>query len=140
MEKVIRAFHYLSFIKYPILLIGLYFYSKPFFSDGDDMLSNMNTGLIFVGIGISLDSLKDYGKLNWLDKTVLYRPALAKYYFILLGVAILSLIFVGIKGYLSTNENNLKELSIGFIVFGVGMIGFLKSGIEATKKYIDEQK
>lgn len=94
-------------------------------------------GLILMGLSLGLDSLKDYGKLNWLDKKVLHKPKIAKYYFIILGLLILSLIVNGMLGYFSTEDSNTKELSIGLIVFGIGCIGFLKSGIQATKDYME---
>ena len=108
--------------------------------DDSNYLGDTNTGLIFLGLGISLDSLKDYKKLTWLDKQVLHRPKLAKYYFALIAMIILGTIIVGAKGYFSAEKNNLKELSVGLIVLGIGAIGFLKSGIEATKSYIDQNK
>lgn len=93
-----------------------------------------------MGIALGLDSLKNYQKLNWLDKKVYHKPKIAKYYFILFGLVILAFIVFGIVGYLSANENTLKDLSIGFIIFGIGTIGFLKSGIQATKDYMEAEK
>ncbi len=140
MEKLIKVFHYLSFIKYPLLLIALYFCYRPIVLDKIDFLEDLNNGLIFLGLGIGLDSLKDYEKLNWLDRKVLHKPKIATYYFIIMGLIIFGFIFLGIKGYVSVDDSKLKELSIGLIVTGIGTIGFLKSGIEATKSYIEKQK
>lgn len=140
MEKVIRVFHYFSFIKYPILTIGIYYFYKPFFSENSNLLENYNYGLIFLGLGMGLDSLKDYGKLTWFDKKVYHKPKIAKYYFSILGIVILSIIASGVIGYFSTEQSTLKELSIGFIIFGIGTIGILKAGIQATKDYIETEK
>ena len=140
MNSIIRLFHYISFIKYPLLAVAVYFCYRPVLFDDSNYLGDTNTGLIFLGLGISLDSLKDYKKLTWLDKQVLHRPKLAKYYFALIAMIILGTIIVGAKGYFSAEKNNLKELSVGLIVLGIGAIGFLKSGIEATKSYIDQNK
>ena len=140
MNKVIKVFHYLSFIKYPILIIGIYYFYKPFFSENSNLLENYNYGLIFLGLGMGLDSLKDYGKLTWLDKKVYLKPKIAKYYFSILGIVILSVIVSGIIGYFSTEKNTLKELSIGFIIFGIGTIGILKAGIQATKDFMKMEK
>ena len=122
------------------MLLGLYFMYEPILMENSDSLTGLNTGLILVGLGISLDSLKDYGKLNWLDKQVLHKPKIAKYYFILIGLFILGLILIGLNAYFSTEDNKLKELSIGIIVFGIGSVGFLKSGIQATKDYMETKK
>ena len=140
MEKVIKLFHYFSFIKYPILFIGIYYFYKPYFSEGINLLESYNYGLIFFGLGMGLDSLKDYGKLTWLDKKVYHKPKIAKYFFIVLGLAIFMVIISGIIGYYSTEQNTLKELSIGFIIFGIGAIGVLKSGIQATKDFMEKER
>lgn len=137
MEKVIKFFHYLSFVKYPILVIGLYFVYQPLLSEHSNLLDSYNNGLILLGLGIGLDSLKDYKKLTWLDKKVYHKPHVAKYYFCALGAIILTFIALGIYGYFSTDQNALKELSIGFVIFGIGAIGILKSGIGATKQYME---
>ena len=89
---------------------------------------------------MGLDSLKDYGKLTWLDKKVYHKPKIAKYYFSVLGLVILSVIISGIIGYFSTEQNALKELSIGFIIFGIGTIGILKAGIQVTKNFMETEK
>ena len=62
MEKLIRAFSYVSFIKYPIMLAAVYFAYKPVILGQTDFLTGMNTALILIGVGFSLDSLKDYEK------------------------------------------------------------------------------
>jgi len=109
MEKLIKIFHYISFIKYPLLLIALYFCYKPVLLDQIDFLENFNIGLIFLGLAIGLDSLKDYEKLNWLDRKVLHKPKIAKYYFIYLGLIIFGFIFLGLKNYLSQDDSKLVE-------------------------------
>ena len=122
------------------MLLAIYFVYEPILMEKSDTLTGLNTGLILMGIGISLDSLKDYGKLNWLDKKVLHKPIIAKYYFILIGLGILSMILIGLNAYFSSEDNALMELSIGIIIFGIGMVGFLKSGIQATKDYMESVK
>ena len=122
------------------MLLGLYFAYEPILMEKSDTLTGLNTGLILIGLGISLDSLKDYGKLNWLDKKVLHKPKIAKYYFIFIALCILGMIIIGLNAYFSTEDSKLKELSIGIIVFGIGTVGFLKSGIQATKDYMETEK
>lgn len=137
MKKIIRILHYISFSKYPILLISIYFCYKPILQSDTDFFKNLNIGLIFLGVGLSLDSLKDYKKLNWLDKKVLHNPKIAKYYFLYIGIITLGFILIGIFCYLKP-DNQLNEISIGLIVMGIGMLGFLKSGIETTKDYMEK--
>ena len=138
MAGLIRVFHYVSFVKYPLLLLALYFIYRPILFDDTDVVSNFNTGLIFMGIGFGLDSLKDYKKLNWLDRQVLHRPKVARFYLAVMALVIFSFIGMGVKAYFSTEDSTLKEVAIGLIVFGIGAIGFLKSGIEAAKDGMEQ--
>lgn len=139
MEKVIKIFHYISFIKYPISLIGMYYFYKPIFFGNANLLESYNYGLIFLGLGIGLDSLKDYEKLTWIDKKVYHKPKIAKYYFIFFGFLVLGLIASGVIGYFTKEDNVIKELSIGFIIFGFGALSVLKSGILATKDFMESE-
>ena len=91
-----------------------------------------------MGIGFGLDSLKDYKKLNWLDRQVLHRPKVARFYLAVMALVIFSFIGMGVKAYFSTEDSTLKEVAIGLIVFGIGAIGFLKSGIEAAKDGMEQ--
>lgn len=43
-EKVIRIFHFISFVKYPILLLGLFFVYRPILSEASDLFVDFNTG------------------------------------------------------------------------------------------------
>ncbi|MEM6686602.1 MAG: hypothetical protein AAF617_12545, partial [Bacteroidota bacterium] len=137
MEKVIRIFHYISFIKYPILIMAVYYMYKPYFTDGVNKLESYNTGLIIFGVAMAFESLKDHKRLTWLDKKVFHKPKIAIYYFIILGCMIITIIAMGCVGYFSAKEGILKEVGMGLIVTGIGTIGLLKSGIEATKYYME---
>ena len=142
MEKTIKIFHYISFIKYPLMLLGVFFSYRPlFFPDASPgMFADQNTALIFIGLALSLDSLKDYNKLTWLDKKVYHRPKVAQGYFFIAGIIIAFFIGVGIWGYFIAADTPVGELSFGLIVLAIGMIGLLKSGIDATMSYIKEER
>lgn len=140
MDKVIKIFHWLSYIKYPILIIGIYYFYTPILFENQNLLESYNNGLIFLGLGMGLDSLKDYGKLTWLDKQVYHKPEIAKYYFIFIGFVFTGFIIFGVIGYFSSEVSVLKELSIGFIVFGLGSLGVLKAGIQVTKDFMESIK
>ena len=137
MKRVLNTFHLISHIKYPLLILALYFLYRTILFDAEPSLEDINTALILMGIGISLDSLKDYGKLNWLDKKVLHRPKRAKIYLLALGLLLLFVIMFGAYGYFFVQEGPIKELSIGMIVFAIGCLGMLKSGIQATKSHME---
>lgn len=137
MKKVFNVFHYISLVKYPIMIYGLYYMNRYLFVENPDIISDYNTGFILMGIGIGLDSLKDYDKLTWLDKKVYHNPKRASIYLVIVALSILTIILVGLYFYLSTEETAFKELSIGFIVLGIGSIGVLKAGMQATKDYMN---
>jgi uncharacterized membrane protein YidH (DUF202 family) len=139
MEKVIKIFHYISFIKYPILIVAVYYMYKPFFNNHENLLESYNTGLIVFGIAMAFESLKDYNRLTWLDKKVFHKPKVAKYYFIFLGLLILFIIIMGCVGYFSAKESILKEIGIGLIVTGIGTLGLLKSSIQVTKDFMEKE-
>ena len=44
-------------------------------------------------------------------------------------------IIIGLVAYFSANESKLKELSIGIIVLGIGLIGMLKTAIEMFENH-----
>ena len=48
---------------------------------------------------------------------------------------ILFLHIFGLKGYFLSNEGVLKDLSVGIIVLGLGMFGFLKAAIEMFENH-----
>lgn len=137
MEKVIKLFHYISYIKYPVLIIGIFFFYEPFFTNYSNLFESYNSGLIFLGLGMGLDSLKDYGKLTWIDKKVYHKPKIAKYYFLFFGLMVLNFIVVGAFGYFWTQETILNQLSIGLIVLGIGTLAVLKAGIQATIDFME---
>jgi len=118
----------------------MYYFYKPLFIKSTNLFENYNYGLIFLGLGMGLDSLKDYAKLTWIDKKVYHKPKIAKYYFSIVGLVIMGLIISGIIGYFSSDQNTLKELSIGLIIFGIGTIGVLKAGIQVTKDFMEMGK
>ena len=138
MGSLIKFFHYVSFAKYPLLLLSLYFVYQPILNENADTVSNFNNGLVFMGLGLGLDSLKDYKKLNWLDRQVLHRPRVAQIYLAIMALAIFSILSLGVKAYFSAQTSALEEVAIGLIVFGIGAIGFLKSGIEAAKDSMEQ--
>ncbi|MEL7121779.1 MAG: hypothetical protein AAFO07_20185, partial [Bacteroidota bacterium] len=73
-----------------------------------------------------------------LDKKVYHRPNVARYYFLFAGLIILIFMVVGVWRYFKADDSPIKELSFGIIVLAIGMIGLLKSGIDATMSYIKE--
>ena len=71
MKNTKQIFHTLSYIQYPLLLIGLFLISKPFFqgfeflsSNAEYLFQSYNKALIFLGLALSFASLQDVSKTS----------------------------------------------------------------------------
>ncbi len=52
----------------------------------------------------------------------------------------LSTLVFGVFGYFFTENENIKEVSFGTIVFAVGLISFTKTGIEIFENHRKDKK
>lgn len=71
MKNINQIFHNLSYVQYPLLLIGLFLVVKPFFKGFDYLSSNPETlfrtynyALLFFGLTLSFASLQDSRKTS----------------------------------------------------------------------------
>ena len=82
-----KVFHYISYLQYPLILIGIYFGVIPYLSgldmlvDNPDILfNNLNSSLIFIGLGTSFSSLQDTSKTqNNFSKKIWENPRKGKW-------------------------------------------------------------
>jgi hypothetical protein len=131
MSKIKQIFHLISYLQYPAMITGLFYALKPFFDGGNVDLENLNNGLVFVGLGISLSTLEDITKTqNNLFKLIRKNPRTGKTIIILMSVITFLILVLGIFGIFFSGNDMLNELYFGLILLGVGLIGFLKSAIE----------
>jgi hypothetical protein len=131
-----QLFHYISYLQYPLMLIGTYYAFKPIIFGYDSMWEDYNTLLIFSGLGISFSTLQDTSKTqNTLSKRIWENPKYGK--IALTAIAAMALLFIltGMATLFGMSESDLKELSLGLIVFGIGMIGMLKAAIEMFENH-----
>jgi magnesium-transporting ATPase (P-type) len=134
-------FHYISYLQYPLMLIGLYFAFKPYFlgieqlrENPDLIFKNLNSLLIFMGLGVSFSSLQDTTKTqNKFSEKIWKNPKKGK-------LMIVFFLTFGLIGYYFAKVGVLKELSIGIIVLGLGMFGFLKAAIEMFENHRTDKK
>ena len=133
MEKYKRLFHYLSFIQYPFLLIGLYYSYKPLLFDDGEIWNDFNFCLTFIGIGISFSSLADISRKSKLSKKLFRNKKFIKGFFIYLIILVLIIMASGIFCLFFTKIKPLNDLAIGILVFGIGVIGILRMTIEAVE-------
>lgn len=131
-----KTFHYISYLQYPLMVIGLFYCYKPLFGNPDMIWADLNKGLIFFGLGISFSTLQDTTKTqNKISKRVFENPRYAKAFLILILAQILFFILLGMIGLFLSEETPINELSFGIISIGIGFIGVLKSAIEMAHNH-----
>ena len=131
-------FHYISYLQYPLMLIGLYFAVQPYFQgfelikeNPEVVFQSLNTVLIFMGLSVSFSSLQDTSKTqNEFSKKVWQDPVKGRIMIILMASMVILFLTFGLIGYFISDQGTLKDLSIGIIIFALGMFGFLKTAIE----------
>ena len=136
--KIKLLFHYLSYLQYPLMIFVIYFALEPylngFFESEDKMnlaLDSINNMMIFLGLGISFSSLQDTTKTSLkFEKKIWEDPKKGIWIIALIILLSFSTLAFGVFGYFITENEQIKEVSFGAIVLGVGLLGFLKTGIE----------
>jgi glucose uptake protein GlcU len=134
-------FQKVSYLQYPLMFTAMYYILKPYFIGFDTIFVNYNYALIFMGLGISFSTLQDTTKTqNEFSKKVWENPIKGKLALMIISFLALFLILIGFYGvYISENEN-LKQLSYGIIVLGIGIVGLLKSAIEMFENHRLDKK
>ncbi len=141
--KVKNIFQYISYLQYPLMLIALFFVFKPYLNgfkitseQVDSIIRNFNSSLIFMGLGISFSTLQDTTKTqNDFSKRIWESPKKGKIALLIISMMALSTILFGIYGLYISERESIKELSFGFIVLGIGLIGLLKTAIEMFENH-----
>jgi len=133
MKNYKNLFHYISFLQYPFLLIGLYYSYKHTFYENTQIWADINYSLLFIGIGISFASFADLSRKSKIEKKLMKNKKFVKAFLIYLIILILIIIGVGVYSLFFTNIKPLQELAVGIIVFGIGVIGLLKTFIDSVE-------
>lgn len=137
-----QLFHIISYLQYPFLLLALFFMLKPYYnffvnSDVKSFLVNANIALVFIGIGISFSTLQDTAKTqNQFSKRIWQNPKKGKRAIVLISALTLLIFILGFLGYFINNDGALKEISLGLIVLGIGLIGLLKTALEMFDNHV----
>ena len=119
-----------------------YLYGLDYLKDNPEVLfDNLNSVLIFMGLGISFSSLQDTSKTqNELSKKIWQNPRKGKIAIIIISLFILILLTSGLTGFYFSETGILKDLSIGIIVLSLGMFGLLKAAIEMFENHRADKK
>ena len=131
-------FHYISYLQYPIMLIGLYFAFRPFLGSFtskeafiDFYLYNLNYVLLLLGLGMSFSTFQDTTKTqNKVSRIVWESPRKGKVFITLIFCIVVILLTVGLVLYFGTGDSRLQDISVGIIVLGIGQMSVLKTAIE----------
>ena len=141
--KIKLFFHYISYLQYPLMLVALFFAFKPYFNGFeisnekiDLVFRNLNTMLVFMGLSISFSTLQDTTKTqNKMSRKIWENPKKGKLVILIFSLSTLFLITIGLIGYFNLSHSKLKEISIGIIVLGIGLVGMLKVAIEMFENH-----
>lgn len=142
LEKNARYFFQkISYLQYPLLLVAFYFIGKMYYdlfvlNNEESVLSYFNKSFVFLGLGISFSSLQDITKTqNKFSKRIWENRKKGRIVLIIMTVFTLGLIILGLIGTFSSSDSKMKEVSTGYLMLGLGMIGFLKSAIEMREHH-----
>jgi len=133
--KILNA---LSYLQYPLIAVSMVYYSFFMISMIKIEINwvYLNNTLLFYGIAISLSSLQDTTKTqNNFSKKIWQNPKKGKIALIIMALTALFLIISGMTAYLLYDDTALKDVSIGLIVLGIGLIGLLKSANEMYENH-----
>lgn len=131
MGKVKQWFHAISYLQYPLMLVGLGYVVYPYFAGFGTFWTSVNSALVFMGLGISFSTLQDTRKTqNNFSKKIWQNPRKGM---VMLGVIAGTTLFflgLGMVGFLTTRPGIIKEVSFGTLMLGLGYLGLLKSAVE----------
>lgn len=142
-----QTFQVLSYLQYPLMALGLFFSVKPYFKGFEYLAENPNIVfvnynyvLIFMGLGISFSTLQDTSKMqNEFSRKIWKNPKKGKIVILIICGLVLECLIFGIFGYFFSDIQMLQELSFGLIVFGIGLIGFLKTALEVFENHREDR-
>ena len=136
--SVKKLFHLISYLQYPLVLLGGYYYILFFlsFKAGEIVWDDLNKVLVFFGLALSFSTLQDTKKTqNKLSKRIWESPLMGKITLILFSLFTALFIFGGLYNYLTIKSSVLKELSFGMIVLGIGLLGLIKAAVEMFENH-----
>ena len=136
MNKAKDFFHKISYLQYPIMAAAIFFCYRPLLSGLENIWADYNKGLVFLGLGVSFSTLQDTTKTqNKLSKRIWENPRYARIFLIFLSFLIVVFIGMGLVGMFLTDIQALQELSFGFLIFSIGMLGMLKAAVEMAENH-----
>lgn len=140
MNKIIKYFHFLSYLQYPFMLIAMYFLSKMVLSifgeiDVVKAIENLNSCLLYLGIGLCFIALENIEKSPKFERKIFEKEKLAKAWLILLFFSFIGLIIIAILMRFYPPSPLFKDLPTSLFVLALGFLSYIKMNIDIIKIY-----
>lgn len=129
-------FHKISYLQYPLMILGSYYVIHPMIDGYQNIWSDYNKLLVFYGLAISFSTLQDTTKTqNKLSERIWKDPKKSKMAIVYFAVLAFLSIALGLFCLLGTQNKNLNEISFGLLALGVGLVGLLKAALEMAEHH-----
>ncbi|MFK7948494.1 MAG: hypothetical protein AB8G11_12960 [Saprospiraceae bacterium] len=138
MKNFIKYFHYLSYLQYPFLALGLFYSYKPIIMGMENMFHDYNLSLFFFGIAMSFSSLANIKKRTKIGDKIYGHPKRAKWWLIYMITLTITIFALATKTMFITKDERFQEFGVGLFVLGIGVIGLLRMSLEAIEFYQNE--
>jgi hypothetical protein len=126
-------FHRISYLQYPLLVLGMVYVYKPLLFGIDTLWVDYNKSLVFLGLALSMSTLQDTTKTqNKFSEKIWKDPRKSRLAITYLSFFAGLFVVVGLVALFST-FGPLHELAFGLIALGVGCIGIVKSALEMAE-------
>lgn len=136
MSPITRAFHAVSYLQYPLLLVSLFYVVQPYFDGFQGFWQSFNKALIFAGVAISFSTLQDTTRTqNEFSKRIWQDPRKGRRALIVLAASAAVMLIVGLYGFLAAPAGIVQEVAFGLLMLGIGYMGLLKAAIEMYENH-----
>lgn len=134
MDSYRSIFNRISYLQYPLMLLGLFFAYRPIFTDMSVFFVELNKALVFLGLGISFSTLQDTRKVqNNFSKRIYKNPKYTRIFIIIMVSQVIVYCSLGLIAFFMHKKSAFSELAFGLISIGIGMIGLLKTAVEMAE-------
>lgn len=118
------------------MLVAIVLILYSIITDIQTIFHYFNQALVFMGLGISFSTLQDTTTTqNEISRRVWEDPVKGRRMITVSSISTFVIILLGITGLLSAPDSVIRQLSIGLIAFGIGLIGMLKAMIEMFENH-----
>lgn len=125
MKVLVRLFHWLSFLQFPLMLAAGYAFLRPLWDRGISPVESVSGGLLWIGLALSFASLAEVTAQSKLAETARNKPRVFSFWLIMLFVSVLLIFILAIYGLLA-RAGQERELWFSLLVLGIGMLGILR--------------